>query len=359
MPAKPVNAVRALKETVLANVTGHDVGRAAGVSQATVSRAFRNDPRLSQTTRAHVLEVAKTLGYTPSQLGRSLVTRLTRTIGMAVTDLENPFYPHVVAPLHDALGSLGYRMVLFMERLESGAESDQQALDRLLDRSIDGIVLTTTLLDSGIPRELSRRGLPFVFLLRVADDVGGDSAVVDNALGASLMAAEILRHGHSRVGAIFGPADTSTGRDRERGLRAALGLAHVELPDDLVRRGPYGVGTGQEGMERLMNLPMPPTAIFCGNDTIAIGALNAARRRAIDVPGDVSLVGFDDLPMAGWDVFQLTTVHQPMEEMARTAAQLLVDRVEGRSEIGQVRRAVFEPRVVIRSTLGPPPGRRV
>ncbi|MGI8562246.1 MAG: LacI family DNA-binding transcriptional regulator [Candidatus Dormibacter sp.] len=358
MPPKPVNAVRSLSAAALASVTGHDVARAAGVSQSTVSRAFRNDARLSQTKRAHVLEVAKALGYTPSHLGRSLVTRLTRTVGMAVTDLENPFYPHVVAPLHDALAGLGYRMVLFMERLEGG-ENDQLALDRLLDRSTDGIVLTTTLLGSAIPRELARRGLPFVFLVRVSDDVGGDCAVVDNALGASLMAAEILRHGHRRVGAIFGPAETSTGRDRERGLRAGLGVADVELPDELVCRGPYGVETGSSGMERLMKLPMPPTAIFCGNDTIAIGALNAARRRDIEVPGEVSLVGFDDLPMAGWDVFQLTTVHQPMEEMARTAAQLLVDRVEGRSEPGQVRRAVFEPLVVIRSTLGPPPKGRL
>ena len=339
----------------LLGVTGHDVARLAGVAQSTVSRALRGAPSVSSDTRARVRAAAIQLGYTPSELGRSLVTRSTRTIGIVVTDLTNVFYPHLMAPLHDEVTAHGYRMVVFTEGIESNGPSDETAIRRLLDRSIDGAVLTTSRLEGTVPRELARRGLLFVFLTRHVEDIAGDSAIVDNSLGASLMAAEVARIGHRRVAAIFGPSNTSTGRDRDRGTRAALASAGIALSDDLVERGPFLFETGYEGMLRLMALTPRPTVVICGNDSVAIGALNAARAMGIRVPDQVSVVGFDDLPMAAWEVFQLTTVHQPMEDMARTAVRLLVERIEGKVGADEVRRVVFEPQLVIRQTLAPPP----
>jgi LacI family transcriptional regulator len=350
-----------------ANVTSHDVARAAGVSQSTVSRVLRNDARVSPTTRERVLAAAAELGYVPSEVGRSLVTRSTRTIGIVITDLSSVFYPYLIAPLHDEVAACGYRMVLFTDKVESDEPGAAEArppagertdirplLDRLLDRSADGVVLTTSRLDGTVPRELTRRALPFVFLTRYVDGVAADGAMVDNSLGASLAAGEALRLGHRRFAAIFGPIDTSTGRDRERGIRAALRTAAVELPDALVRRGPFTFESGYDHMTELMGEHPAPTVVLCANDTVAIGAFNAARALGFDVPGDVSLVGFDDLPMAGWEVFGLTTVHQPMEEMARTAVRLLIDRIEGRVDGATARQMVFEPRMLIRRTLAPP-----
>jgi LacI family transcriptional regulator len=335
-------------------VTSHDVARLAGVAQSTVSRALRGAPSVSSGTRARVHAAAAQLGYTPSELGRSLVTRSTRTIGIVVTDLTSVFYPYVMAPLHEEVTAHGYRMVVFTEGLESNGPSDDDAIRRLLDRSIDGAVLTTSRLEGTVPRELARRGLPFVFLTRYAEDIAGDCAVVDNSLGASLMAAEVVRIGHRRVAAIFGPSNTSTGRDRDRGTCAALAAAGVELPEKRVQRGPFLYETGYRSMGHLMALDPRATVVICANDTVAIGALNAARSLGLRVPEDVSVVGFDDLPMAAWEVFQLTTVHQPMEDMARTAVRLLVDRIEGRVAADDVRRVVFEPQLVIRQTLAPP-----
>jgi LacI family transcriptional regulator len=231
-------------------------------------------------------------------------------------------------------------------------------LDRLLDRSTDGVVLTTSRLDGIVPRELARRALPFVFLTRYVEGVAADSAVVDNSLGGSLAAGEALRLGHTNVAAIFGPSDTSTGRDRERGVRAALAAAGIELPDSLVRRGPFSDAAGYRAMTELMAQRPRPTVVICANDIVAIGALNAAHSLGLSVPGHVSLVGFDDLPMAAWDLFALTTVRQPMEEMARAAVRLLIERIEGRVESDAIRRMVFEPRLVMRRTLGPPPASR-
>ena len=301
-----------------------------------------------------MLSVAAELGYTPSQIGRSLVTRATRTVAIVVTDLTSIFYSYVVAPLHDELDLRGYRMVVFTESVESGGQPNQAGIERLLDRSVDGAVLTTSRLDGAVPMELQRRGLPFVFLTRFVEGIAADSAIVDNSLGAAMAAAEVLRQGHRRVAVISGPPDTSTGRDRERGTRAALAAGGVELPAELTRRGSFLFETGYSNMDELMSLRPRPTAVVCGNDTIAIGAFNAARAAGLEIPGDVSLVGFDDLPMAAWEVFQLTTVQQPMEEMARTAVRLLIDRIEGRVDTARPRQAIFEPRLVMRRTLGPP-----
>jgi LacI family transcriptional regulator len=367
-PAKP-DVTRSPRESTARSITSHDVARAAGVSQSTVSRVLRNDERVKSGTRDRVLAAAAELGYVPSDVGRSLVTRSTRSIAIVITDLANVFYPHLVAPLHDEAWAHNYRMVLLTEEVEPLAEdpghdlaANQEELnpllDRLLDRSTDGVVLTTSRLDGIVPRELARRALPFVFLTRYVEGVAADSAVVDNSLGGSLAAGEALRLGHTDVAAIFGPSDTSTGRDRERGVRAALAAAGIELPGSAVRRGPFSDAAGYRAMSELMAQKPRPTVVICANDIVAIGALNAAYTLGLSVPGDVSLVGFDDLPMAAWDLFALTTVRQPMEEMARAAVRLLIERIEGRVESDAIRRMVFEPRLVMRRTLGPPPASR-
>src|SRR5579864_4056363 len=140
--------------------TSHDVARLAGLSQSTVSRALREDRRVAPGTRERVLAAAAELGYVPNALARNLVQGSTRTVGMLVTDISNPYYPNLIAPLHDELAALGYRMVLFTEK----GDSDQGRLEALVDNTIDGVVLTTSTLDSVVPRELERRGLPFVLL---------------------------------------------------------------------------------------------------------------------------------------------------------------------------------------------------
>jgi LacI family transcriptional regulator len=336
------------------SLTSHDVARAAGLSQSTVSRALRGDPRVAPETRERVLSAAAQLGYTPNAMGRMLVEGSTRTIGMVVTDIGNPYYPNLIAPLHDELAELGYRMALFTERLEGEDADRATGLESLVDRGIDGAVLTTSTLDGRVPRELVRRGLPFVLLTRVVDGVRADAVTVDNALGASLVAAEVVRFGHRRVGAILGPSDTSTGRDRERGFRAGLAAAGVPLPEGAVRRGPYTVAAGEAAMRELLALDERPTVVVCFNDLVAIGALNAAVAAGLRVPDDVSITGWDDLPMASWEICRLTTVSQSMDEMARAAARLMVERVEGRAG-PEPRHVLFEPRLVLRRTLGPPP----
>ena len=304
-------------------ITSRDVARLAGVSQPTVSRALRGDPRVSADTVRKVRTAAEALNYVPSEAGRSLSTRISHRIGVLVTDLTNPFYPHLVGPLHDELERLGYRMMLFTERSEATA-----AADRLVDRSIDGLVLATSTLDSGLPAELDRRGLPFVYLNREGT-VPADAVVVDNRRGGELVAEELVRAGHTRIGAIFGPDNTSTGRDREIGFRQGLADAGIALRPAHVRHGPFEFETGAAALAELWAADPAPTAVFCGNDVVAIGVIDTARRLGIAIPEQLSVVGFDDIPMASWSSFELSTVRHDLDEMACTAARLLVARVSG------------------------------
>lgn len=304
-------------------VTSRDVARAAGVSQPTVSRALRDDPRVAAQTRALVRRVADELGYVPSDVGRSLSTRSTRQVAM-VADLDNALYPVLVGPLHDRFAEHGLRMVLLAERGD-----DRASYDRLLDRSVDGVVLTTTLVGSSLSAGLLERGLPFVELNRLSGLPGVDGVSADNVAGGAAAARLLLDAGHRRVAAVLGTRQTSTGRDREDGFRAELAAAGVELGPDRVCHGWFTREDGERSLAALLDTPDPPTAVFCVGDTVAVGVCNEALRRGLRVPGDLAVVGFDDLDIAGWPQFRLTTVRVELAAMAAAAADRLVARLHG------------------------------
>jgi len=307
-------------------VNSHDVARLAGVSQPTVSRALRPDSQVSAQTRRRVREAAEQLGYVPSERGRSLATRTTRQIAM-VADLDNALYPHLIAPLHDAVAARGYRMVLLAEREEEIAGDE-----RLLDGSVDGAVLTTSQVDSALPAELARRSIPFVELNRVAGLAAGDSVTANNEAGGRLAAQLLIEAGHRKIGALLGTAHTSSARDRERGLRSALQSAGLTLPAHRVERGWFSEPDGRAGVRRLLERSgSMPTALICINDMVAVGAINQLTARGLSVPGDVAVTGFDDLPIASWPVFNLSTIRVDFAAMAQRAADILLARIAGLS----------------------------
>lgn len=329
-------------------VTSHDVARLAGVSQPTVSRALRDNPKVSAETRRRVREVAAALGYVPSETGRALSSGRTRRIGLLLTDLENQFYPHVIAPMHRELEALDYQLVLQTESSDTG-----RVAERLLANGLDGVLLATTTVDSVLPLRLRDRGVPFVYFNRTSQAVEADSAEVDAGSGLRQLAERILVLGHRRVGAVFGPRNTSTAEQRETALRQTLAAGGVTISAALSYRGPFDFETGYAGAGHLLQRDDRPSVIICGNDVVAYGALNAARELGLDVPGDVSVVGFDDLPAARWPLLQLTTVAFDLDTMARRAASLLVDRIE--EPDAPFRHERFPSRLVERATLAAAP----
>ena len=342
--------------------TSWTVARAAGVSQSTVSRALRGDPRVREETRRRVDEAARRLGYVPNSLASSLVSRSTRTVAVVVSDLSNPFFPNLLTPIHDELQLLGYRVVLLTERTDVAA--GQETLHRLLDRSIDGVLVTTATLDSRFAFELQRRGLPIVLVNRYIDGLDVDRAVSDNHGGALTGGRYLLELGHRRIGVVRGTANTSTSRDRLAGFLEALAEYGVDPDPVLIRQGTYSHASGYQHTRDLLRLPDPPTAVFCGNDVIAFGAIDAALSLGVRVPEELSILGFDDIPMAAWEVFQLSTLRQPIGDMARAAARMLAERIERPGEVGPGREQLFQTDLVKRSTVDRPgpeaarPGRR-
>ena len=322
--------------------TSHDVARLAGVSQPTVSRALRGDPRVAEATRQKVLSAAADLGYVTSELGRSLSTRSTHQIAM-VADLRNALYPALVEPLHDRFAERGRRMVLLAERGD-----DRGTYERVLDRSVDGVVLTTTLIGSSLSKGLLDRGLPFVELNRLSGRRKVDGVTADNRGGAIEMTRLLIAGGHRRIGAVLGPGDASTSRDREAGFRTALDAAGIDLLPTHVAAGGFGFEDGERGFASIMGGRRPPTAVFCCGDLIAVGAINQAKRMGLSIPRDVAIVGFDDIAMAAWPSFDLTTARVDLFGMAVAAADLLLARLEGDAD--RSRTLTFPTQVVLRGT---------
>jgi len=332
-------------------VTSRDIAAAVGVSQSTVSRALRGDPRVTEETQRLVADAAKRMNYIPNAAARSLITQKTQTVGVVVADIANPFYPQLVDNLHDELGLSGYRMVLLNERAEGRRRGDVGPL--LQGREVDGLVFTSSTLDSEVAEWFTDRGVPVVLLHRDIDGAEVDRVVTDNDLGGNLAAETLVRLGHTRIGVIAGPANASTSRDREAGFVEALQRLGAPLDPSLVRRGEYAYASGHQWCRDLISLPEPPTAIFCFDDVVAFGALDAARRRGLRVPEELSILGYDDIEMAAWEAFNLSTISQPLDQMAKAAARMLVSRIEADGPI-EPRTQVFPARVVTRGTTGPP-----
>ena len=227
-------------------ITSHDVARLAGVSQPTVSRALRDQWGVSASTRRKVREAARTLGYVPIQAGRTLSTQTSGRIGIVSAELSNPFYPAIIEPVHDELARLGYRTILVTDRGHEPVE-----LEPIIDGSLDGVILTTTELDSQLPYALRRRGVPFVLLNRDTRQPEYDACVVNNTVGVWDLAKLLLGLGHQRIGAIVGPDTASTGLERRTGFAQALGRLGASLPNSLTFSGPFSSTTGSQGFQYL------------------------------------------------------------------------------------------------------------
>src|SRR6202046_5079433 len=330
-------------------VTSVDVARLAGVSQATVSRALRDIRGPSAPPRAKVRAAARELGYVPQQSGRSLSSRLTNRVGIVTGELANPFYPALVAPMVERLHEHGYLAVLI-------PDEDLDDLDPvpLIDGSLDGVLLTTTNQATPRPAELCRHGVRRVLVNRDVSLGDDDASVADNAAGARQVADLLLSLGHRRIAFIGGPPTVRTNAARAEAFHTALEREGVACIAPRWARGPFDFGHGRQAFARLMTLAPPPTAVFCANDVLAIGALEAARTAGLAVPGDVTVVGFDDIPLAGLSLIDLTTVGCDLSAMARSAADLLIERI---ADPGRpARKIVHPPRLVLRGTHGPPPG---
>jgi LacI family transcriptional regulator, galactose operon repressor len=325
----PDDGAPAGEDQRVAKLTSRDIATLSGVSQSTVSRVVRGYPHVSDAVRERVLRTMKATGYRPNAAARTMRTRLTGVIGVVVGRVTNPFYPELIDALSEEIGNADRQMNLWVS--DHGGEPS--ALGAIRQGAVDGVIYTTVTASSSSLSEAIRQGAPIVLLNRTLAGLPCDKVSSDNHEGGATIARYMLRHGHERFGLIAGPVGISTGAEREEGYRRALLEAGHPLRDDMCARGEFTHASGHAGLLQLMQRTPAPTAVFCVNDVIAFGALDAARAQGIPVPEDLWIVGYDDIDMAAWEAFSLTTVRQPVGEMARLGVKMLVDRLEGRAPV--------------------------
>jgi LacI family transcriptional regulator len=307
-------------------VTIEDVAERAGVSTATVSRVLSGTVGARPETRERVLSAVRALGYRPSLVARSLKLRRTQTVGLIITDVENPFFAETVRAVEDAAQELGYAIVLC-----NGAEDREREagyLQVLADRRVDGMVIATGGVGRRHARWLELAPVPVVMMNCEAPVPGVPAVLSDNRAGGCLAAEHLLRLGHRRLGHLTVPAVHAAAEARLAGIGDALEAAGLRRSDVAVAEGDGHVAGGQRAMSELLARAPDVTGVVCYNDLTAIGALRAVRALGRQVPAEVSVVGFDNLDLAAYVDPPLTTVNQQKVAMARWAVDRLVRRIE-------------------------------
>lgn len=319
------------------------------MSKSLVSRVMRGADAVSRHRREAVLAAAGELGYRPNAAARSLVQQRSFHVGVLVSDLHNLFFAEVIDGIDEVAAGRGYRTLIVTGNRVGEAEAD--ALETLLELRMDGLIL----LAPRLPRAVIARAAesaPVAMAGGATVRVPGlDVVATDDVRGAALAVEHLVGLGHRRIGMVDGGAGAGAA-ERRRGYEDAMercGLAeHVR-----VAAGDFTEEGGFLGARRLLERSPRPTAIFASNDLSALGALNAIEGAGLTIPGDVSLVGYDNTALASLRHLSLTTVHQPRRQIGQMAMRALLRRIDGTGT--RARRVVLEPRLVARDTTGPPP----
>jgi DNA-binding LacI/PurR family transcriptional regulator len=315
--------------TLVRRVTSYDVAAAADVSQSTVSRAFSGGAKVSSKALKRIQDVAEKLGYRPNELARSLISRKSNMIGLVMGDTQNPFYPSVMNGFTRELQKIGRRVLLFS--VPVGHDVDA-VLPEVLQYHVSGVIIASASISSKMARTLKAEGTPALVFNRAIYEGAISSVCCANAPAARLVARRLLKAGHRRFGLVGGQANTSTHIERRQAFAETLAQAGIDRFDEEGGMNSYEGGFAA-GL-RILRKKRRPDAIFCISDIAALGVLEAARHElGLDVPGDVSIVGFDDIPPASWPSYSLTTIRQPVQEMIAESISLLLGQIDGTESV--------------------------
>jgi DNA-binding LacI/PurR family transcriptional regulator len=325
-----------------------DVAKLAGVSQAAVSRTFTPGASVAPVTREKVLTAAKTLGYRPNAIARSLITHSTNIIGIVMVRFSNPFYWRVFKEFTKKLQKQGYWTLLFNV---ADGEQVEETLLTALQYQVDGIIITSATLSSGLVNECLRAGTPVVLFNRYVLGARANAVCCDNVSGGRMVAEALLSAGHRRLAYIAGEEGSSTNQDRKQGFTEGLKEYQNEsatVVESFMHRqegfserikeygveaplwesaGQYTYEAGQAAAQRLLTQDNPPDAIFCASDLIAMGAFDQAKQMGIKIPDDLAIVGYDDIDMTAWPNYNLSTVRQPIDRMVDTTIETVMNAI--------------------------------
>ncbi len=321
---------------------------AARVSAKTVSRVINNDSHVSRVTRARVQDVVARLGYRPNPLARGLATRKTRSVGLVIADINNPFFPEVVRGIEDQATPRGYHVILL--DTDEDRSNEARSIEFLLAEHVDGLIVCGSRAPGSILLDVARR-LPLVLINRMLPGQVAWTVMTDNYLGGHRATSHLLSLGHRRIGYLGGPALSQASRQRLRGYRAALRDYGLPYDPRLIAAGRPEISGGRDVAARVIGMNEPPTALFAYDDLMAIGAVEEITRRGLRVPEDVAVVGFDDIELAKFATPPLTTVSQPKYQLGREATRLLLALLN-EEHAPRRRTVVLPPTLIVRTSCG-------
>jgi DNA-binding LacI/PurR family transcriptional regulator len=330
-----------------------EIADAAGVSISTVSRVLNRRAGVNEQTRRRVLHVLAEKPYTPRGLG---ALQRTGVLGLLLPELSNPVFPAFAEALETRAARRGYSSFLCNTR--SASMREEEYVRMLLARGVEGMVFVSpessdTAASHGHYRQLKDEGVHMVFVNGGMPSLDVPDVCVDEQAAGYLATRHLIELGHERIGFVCGPARSMPSRLKAAGWEVALEEAGLRHDPALVAHAPYGTAGGVAGAARLLE-SVRPSGVICSSDLMALGAISEVRRRGMSVPGDVSVVGFDDIPLASYCTPALTTLAQPIAEIARAAIDGLLADLEGSPATHVPHSRVFRPRLVARASTAPP-----
>jgi LacI family transcriptional regulator len=331
-----------------------DLARQLHLSTATISRTLNRPETVAPKTRDRVLQAVRRSGYQLNGIARSLRTQHTKTIGMIVSDIRNPFFSAMVKAVEDTARINGYT-VLVCNADEDG-RNEEAALRLFIERQVSGLIHCSVGANPELIRVLQNRSTPIIDLDRQSGLANVDTVILNNELGAGLATQHLVDLGHRRLAMIAGPTHLSNGRTRLAGFRKTLRKAGLVIPKNYVEVGDFQEDSGRRAAAKLLSLSSCPTGLLVANNEMMAGALSVIRERKIKIPTELSVVSFDDARWARYLEPPLTVVAQPTEIMGRCAAELLLARLQ-KMKPRKYETKIFQPELIVRaSTAAPRPG---
>ena len=310
---------RKTAKRLVRSVTAELLGKRLGLSQSTVSRAFTDAASIHPETRERVIKEAHFLGYQPNILARSLITRRTNIIAVVMASLSDPFYPLVLDQLAQRIQSSGLQVLLFI--IPPGRHVDD-VLPSLLQYKVDAILITSATVSSRMASVCAAQRIPVVLFNRYVPGLKVAAICCDNVAGGRAVAEYLYDTAHVRPAYVGGERDATTNLDRAQGFVERLQELGVALHAHEVG-GAFSYAAGYDAADRLVRQDIRPDSIFFASDVMAVGGIDAIRAASLRVPHDISVIGFDDVPMANWPAYELTTVRQPIAQMVDETAKIL------------------------------------
>ncbi|MCG8633035.1 MAG: LacI family transcriptional regulator [Desulfobacterales bacterium] len=330
-----------------------DVAKIAGVSTATVSRVINSPDQVKEETREKVYRAMKTCRYQYNALARGFVTKRSNTIGLIIPTISNPVFAESTRGVQDVAGTGDFHVILGNSYYDGDKEA--KLIEVLRERQVEGLIITTTNMQGEILKRLQDDGFPFVLLYSTVRKGPMSAVGVDNYLGGYRATEHLIKLGHTRIAMLAGNFSISDRSfHRWHGYKKCLKDHDIPYDAKMLRQTGFGLGNVKECVQELLSSDSPPTAVFCSNDLVALSAMEGAREMGLDVPGNLSVVGFDDMPLSSYVYPRLTTIYQPAYDMGRRATEILMSQT--REEKGKPVQEMMGVRLVVRDSTAPPRG---